>query len=154
MTSLKPWPCRRFSEGGPAVLPTVETECPVFQKTAYSCSVISKFVIQLQPTGLFFMKTQRVTSRILATVVFSALGGPMQLRKRSSAFKRRLWESDGASEVEAKTYEKLEAILGAPNEAPRRLEVDLAPPCAVFIRIMFFRCFSRFPKRSSLEFLK
>ena len=66
----------------------------------------------------------------------------MQLRKRSSAFKRRLWESEGASEVEAKTYEKLEAILGAQNEAPRRLEVDLAPPCAVFRRIYFFCVFS------------
>ena len=71
----------------------------------------------------------------------------MQLRKRSSALKRRLWESEVASEVEAKTYEKLEAILGAQNEAPRRLEVDLAPPCAVFRRMLVFQCFYRFPKK-------
>ena len=71
----------------------------------------------------------------------------MQLRKRSSALKRRLWESEGASEVEAKTYEKLEAILGAPNEAPRRLEVDLAPPCAVFRRMFLFSMFFSFSEK-------
>ena len=61
----------------------------------------------------------------------------MQPRKLSSALKRGLGESEGPSEVEAKTYEKLEAILGAQNEAPRRLEVDLARPCRGFRGVSF-----------------
>ena len=61
---------RRCVEGGAAVLHTVRAKSSVFQKTAYSCSVISMFVIQLQPNELFFMKFPRLTSRILATVDF------------------------------------------------------------------------------------
>ena len=62
----------------------------------------------------------------------------MQPRKLSSAVKRGLGESEGPSEVEAKTHEKLEAILGAQHEAPRRLEVDLARPCRGFRGVSCF----------------
>ena len=103
MTSVKPWPCGRFVEGDPVVLHTVGAECSVFPKTAYSCSVIFRFVIQLQPNDLFFMKNRSVTSITLATVDFS-------LGNVENAFwdsKRGLGESDGASEVEAKASESL-----------------------------------------------
>ena len=50
---------RRFVEGGAAVLHTVGAKSSVFHKTAYSCSVISRFVIQLQPNGLFFMQKSK-----------------------------------------------------------------------------------------------
>ena len=96
VTSLKPWPCRRFVEGGPAVLHTVRAKSSVFQKTTYSCSVISMFVIQLQPNDLFFMKFPRLTSRILATVDFQVwesskvhFGAPKGHRKWKRKRKRK-----------------------------------------------------------------
>ncbi len=36
VTSLKPWPCRRFGEGGPAVLQTVVAEWSVFRKKRHT----------------------------------------------------------------------------------------------------------------------
>ena len=57
------------------------------------------------------------------------------------------WGSEGASEVDAKTSEKSKCVLGAQNEAPRGLEVDLAPPCAVFRGVFVFSKLFRFPKR-------
>ena len=144
MTSVKPWPCGRFVEGDPAVLHTVGAECSVFPKTAYSCSVIFRFVIQLQPNGLFFMQNPRVTSIILATVDFQFWKRRKCILDTQNGSWGVCWSIGSGSES---VREPL-SDFGVPKTKPQGGSKSIwLGPVLCSEAFSFFHSFSRFPKK-------
>ncbi len=151
MTSVKPWPCGRFVEGDPAVLHTVGAECSVFPKTAYSCSVIFRFVIQLQPNGLFFMKNPRVTSIILATVDFQV----GKRRKCILGLKKGSWGVWWSIGSGSESVREPLSDFGVPKTKPQGGSKSIwLRPVQCSEEYSFFTVFLVSRKRGSLVFLK